>query len=76
MSETTAYGVMNLTGYTVHSGSQKSGKYYFTAQPPVGTMRTFCFFAESDGERARYVLTVIAATLHSYCLNYSDGLKQ
>lgn len=53
MSETTAYGVMDLTGYHFNCGMHKSGKYFFTAEPPVDTMRTFCFFAESEGERAR-----------------------
>ena len=55
MSETTAYGVMNLTGYRISSGSDKSGKYYFTAYPPDDSWRTFYFFAESDAERTRYV---------------------
>ena len=56
MSETTAYGVMDLSGYQVSSGMVKPGKYYFTANPPAVTMRTFYFFAESEGERTRYVV--------------------
>ena len=55
MSETTAYGVMDLSGYQVSCGTEKSGKYYFAAIPPLERMRTFYLFAESEGERTRYV---------------------
>lgn len=56
MSETTAYGVMDLTGYKVTSGTEKSGRYHFAARPPLDNLRTFYFFAESEGERARCVV--------------------
>lgn len=56
MSETTAYGVMDLTGYQINCETHKAGKYFFTAQPPIDTMRMFCFFAESEGDRDRCVL--------------------
>lgn len=53
MSETTAYGVMDLNGYQISCGAHKSGRHYFTAVPPRDSMRTFYFFAESERERAR-----------------------
>ena len=53
MSETTAYGVMDLTGYHVDCGAKKSGKHYFTAIPPLNSLRTFYFYAESERERSR-----------------------
>ena len=68
MSETTAYGVMDLTGYHVTSGTEKSGKYHFAAVPPLDNMRTFYFFAESEGERARCVLHVsLMSVISSKC---------
>lgn len=81
MSETTAYGVMDLAGYTFTSGASKSGKYYFSASPPRDSLRTFYFFVESEGERSRYVQYVYYAlgllgSVHDYNVWYTGGWKQ
>lgn len=58
MSERTALGVMDLCGYQVSTDTDKKsvGKYHFTALPPFEGMRTFYFYAESEGERIRYIM--------------------
>lgn len=79
MSETTAYGVMDLSGYQVSCGTEKSGKYHFAALPPLDNMRTFYFFAESEGERNRSVYTCMECVFTKQIIvfmNFSDGLKQ
>ena len=76
MSETTAYGVMNLTGYRIGSGSEKSGKYYFTAYPPDDSWRTFYFFAESDAERTRYDYSAVSVQFFDSWDFNSGGSKQ
>ena len=53
MTHTTAYGVMNLTGYEVCRGKTKETKYYFQAIPPRREMRVYSFYAETEGDRQR-----------------------
>ena len=53
MSHTTAYGVMNLTGYELCQGKTKEKKFYFQAVPPSRDMRVYHFYAETEGARQR-----------------------
>lgn len=55
MTHTTAYGVMNLKGYEATIGHNKVGKFYLQANPPSSDKRTYYFFAESEGERERWL---------------------
>ena len=55
MHHTTAYGVMNLQGYSVAMGDTKDKKFYFEARPPGGHLRTYYLYSESAAERERWV---------------------
>ena len=54
MHHSTAYGVMNLYGYSVAMGKTSDKRFYFHAPPPDRHMRTFKFYCESAVERDRY----------------------
>jgi tripartite motif-containing protein 2/3 len=54
MHHTTAYGVMNLHGYSVAMGRTTEKKFYFQAPPPERHMRTYYFYCETAVERDRY----------------------
>lgn len=54
MHHSTAYGVMNLHGYSVAMGKTSDKRFYFHAPPPDRHMRTFKFYCESAVERDRY----------------------
>lgn len=53
MHHTTAYGVMDLHGYSVVMGKTTDKKFYFHAPPPDKDMRTYYFYCESAVERDR-----------------------
>jgi hypothetical protein len=55
MHHTTAYGVMNLHGYSVAMGRTTEKKFYFQAPPPERHMRTYYFYCETAVERDRWV---------------------
>ena len=53
MHHTTAYGVMNLLGYSVAMGKTSDKKFHFEALPPDKHLRTFHFYCETAAERDR-----------------------
>ena len=50
-------GVAHLHGYTVSDNLpySRSRKFGFSLTPPEENMRTFCFSADNDTERERFV---------------------
>lgn len=59
MHHTTAYGVMNLQGYSVAMGKTSQKKFFFHAPPPEKHMRTYYFYSETAVERDRYIYRTI-----------------
>lgn len=55
ISSTSAQGVAHLHGYTVDPLPSSSKKNAFNLVPPSPRMRTFCFFADTDFEKDRWV---------------------
>ena len=65
MHHTTAYGVMNLQGYSISEGKTTEKKFHFHASPPDQHMRTYYFYCETAVERDRYNIDIheVYATL-------------
>ena len=68
MSHTTAYEVLNLSGYEVERGKEKEKKFYFHATPPSKESKVCKFYTESEVERERFVCVVCVCVYMCVCV--------
>ena len=66
MSHTTAYEVLNLSGYEVERGKEKDKKFYFHATPPTKEAKLCKFYTESEVERERFVCVCVECIVWVY----------
>lgn len=68
MSNTTAYGVINIEGFEICRGKTKDKRYYFHAVPPSKDSKMISFYADYDCERERYSYPLLSLCVCSDCI--------
>ena len=67
MSNTTAYEVINVSGYEVCRGKTKDKRYFFHTTSTKRDSKSISFYADYESERERYIERMFVLIIVAQC---------